>query len=435
MSRPRKGRAARIMVVDDDPGLLRLLTIRLRAAHYDVEPVPSARAALDACSVGRPDLVLTDLRMADMDGIGLLKELHGRWPGLGVIMLTAHGTIPDAVKATQSGAFSFLTKPVEKEKLLEEVRRALSASGFADVSDDPDYAFVTRSPVLESCLAKARLLSTTDSAVLVSGEPGTGKEFIARSIHRSSRRRDRALIAVDCSAYEESSGHLSLMREVQNAQDGTLLLLHVGDLPFAQQDWLNAALSADDDERVRTGLQQRPNVRLMTTSEQRLDKLIESQGFSSDLLHCLGGVSIEMPSLAKRREDIPLLVSRFLDEVANEFGQDRKNLSPEAQELVAATRWPGNVRELRQVIREVAAMTTGPIIPAELIRQSIGHTSTLPSFDEARDEFTRTYLIQLLRISEGNVSQAARLAKRNRTDFYKLMTRHSISPDDFKDQK
>jgi two-component system, NtrC family, response regulator GlrR len=419
------------MVVDDDPGLLRLLTIRLRAAQHEVEPVPSADAALEACARRRPDLVLTDLRMADMDGIDLLKELQSRWPGLSVILLTAHGTIPDAVRATQAGAFSFLTKPVDKEHLQAEVRRALKASGFADAASDSNPEFVTRSPILESCLAKARLLATTDSAVLVSGEPGTGKEFIARSIHKSSKRRERPLVAVDCSAIDEPD-HLSLADELRTADGGTLLLLHVGDLPFPEQDWLANALSAENDQRARAGLHSPPNVRVMTTSEQPLEKLLDNQGFSADLLNRLGGVSIEMPSLAKRREDIPLLVSRFLDEVAVEFEQDRKNLSPEALEVVAATRWPGNVRELRQVIREVAALTTGPIIPDELIRQAIGHTSTLPSFDEARDEFTRNYLIQLLRITEGNVSQAARLARRNRTDFYKLMTRHKISPDEFK---
>jgi two-component system response regulator GlrR len=206
VSDARRGRSARIVVVDDDPGLLRLLSIRLRAEKYEVEPVSSAHAAVEAVARSRPDLVITDLRMPGTDGISLLRELQRRWPALSVILLTAHGTIPDAVRATQSGAFSFLTKPVEKEQLLDEVRRALKASGFADSTDYAQREFLTRNAALEDCLAKARMVAGTDTAVLISGEPGTGKELLAKAIHRQSPRRERPLVSIGCSSLDESDG-------------------------------------------------------------------------------------------------------------------------------------------------------------------------------------------------------------------------------------
>ena len=182
-------------MVDDDPGLLRLLTIRLRAENYEVEAVESAAAALAACVRFRPDLVITDLRMDQMDGIGLLKELQSRWPGLRVIILTAHGTIPDAVHATQSGAFGFLTKPVDKQELLDHVQKALKVSGFAHVDEDWRANIITRNQLMEDKLAQANMVAGTDARVLLTGESGTGKELLARAIHEASPRRNKPFVA------------------------------------------------------------------------------------------------------------------------------------------------------------------------------------------------------------------------------------------------
>src|SRR5580693_456906 len=197
-------RKARILVVDDDPGLLRLLTIRLRAESYDVEAVESAALALAAAGRFRPDLVISDLRMDQMDGIGLLKELQNRWPGLKVILLTAHGTIPDAVQATQMGAFGFLTKPVDKQELLDHVQKALRISGFGASDEDWRADFITRSPLMEEKLAQAHMVAGTDARVLITGESGTGKELLARAIHKASPRRNRPFVSINCSAMAEN---------------------------------------------------------------------------------------------------------------------------------------------------------------------------------------------------------------------------------------
>ncbi|MCM2310753.1 MAG: response regulator [Steroidobacteraceae bacterium] len=419
MSRPAR-RTPRILVVDDDPGLLRLLTIRLRAEKYEVEPADSGEKALAAVARFRPDLVITDLRMAQMDGIALLRELQRRWPSLNVIMLTAHGTIPDAVKATQSGAFSFLTKPVEKEQLLDEVRRALKTSGFADTTaEDWRARFATRSPLLEDCLAKAHMVAGTDASVLITGEPGTGKELLAKAMHRASARNEGPFVTVDCGALDGPSGEAELGHVLGQARSGSVFLRSVDDLPGALQPVLARALASAD-------------VRLLATSDRRLDELAADDRYSKDLLERLSAVHIDLPPLSKRREDIPLLVQQCLDDVAAETSQPKRSCSPEAMELLASARWPGNIRQLRMVVRQAAATGAGPVITPEQVQEAQGQTTQLPSFDEARDEFTRSYLVQLLQITEGNVSQAARMAKRNRTDFYKLLAKHGVEPEKFK---
>jgi two-component system response regulator GlrR len=422
MTRPAK-RTPKILVVDDDPGLLRLLTIRLRSQKYEVEPAENAAKALSIITRFRPDLVITDLRMAEMDGIALLRELQRRWPSLNVIMLTAHGTIPDAVKATQSGAFAFLTKPVEKEQLLEEVRRALKTSGFADTDEDWRTEFATRSPLVEDRLAKAHLVAATDSSVLITGEPGTGKELLARAIHRASARREGPFVSVDCSALEADNGggDVKLRAVVDDARGGSLFLRNVDDLASPLQTLLIECLQGTRDLRV------------MATSDRRPDELASDGRFPTDLLEIVSAVHIDLPPLGKRREDIPLLAAQCLDDAINESGAPKRTLSPEAMEALASAKWPGNVRQLRMVVRQAATLGAGAVITAEQVQEALGQATQLPSFDEARDEFTRTYLVQLLQITQGNVSQAARMAKRNRTDFYKLLTKHDLKPEEFKE--
>jgi two-component system response regulator GlrR len=440
-------RKARILVVDDDPGLLRLLTIRLRAENYEVEAVESAALALAATSRFRPELVITDLRMDNMDGIGLLKELQSRYPGLKVIILTAHGTIPDAVHATQLGAFGFLTKPVDKQELLDQVQKALKISGFVDSDEDWRSEIITRSSVVEEKLSQAHMVAGTDARVLITGESGTGKELLARAIHNASPRRAKPFVAINCSAMAENLleselfGHIKgsftgAVRDhaglFQAADGGTLLLDEIGDMPMRLQVKLLRVLQENNIRPIGAADPIPVNVRVVSATHRDLQQLMMSGQFREDLYYRLNVVHIEMPPLNRRREDIPLLVSHFLAQISNESGV-RKIYAPEAVELLATADWPGNIRQLANVVRQNVALSQTPIIPVELVQQSLGGTqSKLPSFDEARDEFTRSYLSQILQITGGNVSQAARLAKRNRTDFYKLLSRHQLTPEDFK---
>ena len=424
-------RKARILVVDDDPGLLRLLTIRLRAENYEVEPMENGVQALAAASRFRPDLVISDLRMDQLDGIGLLKELQTRWPGLKVILLTAHGTIPDAVHATQMGAFGFLTKPVEKQELLAQVQKALKISGFVDAAEDWRADFITRSAIMEEKLGQAHMVAGTDARVLITGESGTGKEMLARAIHLASPRRSKTFVTVNCSGLAEEQFDGRLFR---SAEGGTLLLDQVGSLPVPAQLRLLQVLK-ESAVQTAAGAEAIPvNVRIISTTSEDLPALLASGQFRDDLYYRLNVVHIDMPPLSRRREDIPVLVAHFLAEISKQTGQ-RKIFAPEAIELLATSDWPGNVLQLANIVRQCCALAQTPIIPVELVQQSLGGTQAkLPSFDEARDEFTRSYLSQILQITGGNVSQAARLAKRNRTDFYKLLGRHQLVPDDFKEK-
>jgi two-component system response regulator GlrR len=439
----------RILLVDDDPGLLRLLSIRLNAEGYDIVAVESASEALAALPRFRPDLVITDLRMEHMDGIGLLKEIQRQRPGLCVLLLTAHGTIPDAVEATQSGAFGFLTKPIDKEQLLDYVLRAMKISGLTKTVDEWNTDIVTRSPVMEACLQQARMVADTDTRVLLTGESGTGKELLAKAIHRASARRDKAFVAINCSAMPENlleselfghekgaftGAHRSHKGLFQAADGGTLLLDEIGDMPMRLQIKLLRVLQEAQVRPVGSTDALPIDTRVISATHQNLGDLMMARTFREDLYYRLNVVNIQLPPLRNRREDIPLLVEHFLVQIADETGQERKVYAPEAVECLVAADWPGNVRQLYNVVRQNVALSPARIISAEQARSSLGEqtTSSLPSFSEAREEFTRNYLSQLLQITGGNVSQASRLAKRNRTDFYKLLGRHQLNPDHFK---
>lgn len=438
----------KILLVDDDPGLLRLLSIRLRAEGFEVEAVESAELALAVLHRFRPDLVITDLRMDKMDGIGLLKELQSRAPGLRVLIITAHGTIPDAVVATQSGAFGFLTKPIDKDELMGTIERAMKVSGAPEADHDWAEDIITRNQAVKETLAQAKLVAATDARVLITGESGTGKELMAKAIHRASRRSDKPFVAINCSAMAENLLESELFGHekgaftgatrshkglFQQAEGGTLLLDEIGDMPMRLQVKLLRVLQENQVRPVGSTDAIQVDVRVISATHRDLMDMMRNGRFREDLYYRLNVVNIRIPVLDKRREDIPLLVSHFLQEIAKESGQERKVYAPEAVEMLVAAEWPGNIRQLYNVVRQNAALSRSPVISAELVQSSLGeHAGKLASFSDARDEFTRNYLSQILQITTGNVSQAARLAKRNRTDFYKLLARHDLNPEAFK---
>jgi two-component system response regulator GlrR len=424
-------RQARILVVDDDAAVRDLLTARLTRARYTVDAADCARTALDACVRSRPNLVISDLRMPDMDGLALLKELKSRWPLLQVIILTGHGTIAEAVDATQRGAFGFLIKPVGNEEFLQQVQRAVAASTFTPVPEDWRASIVSRSQLMNERMELANRAAGSDVPVILSGENGTGKELFARAIHAASARREKPFISLSCRDVAQNLlmqalfGDESDVGALARANEGSLLLGEIGDLPIPVQATLAKFL--------RNGYEARANVRLICTTSRALKQLVESGHFLQELYSEINILPIEIPELGRRREDIPLLVSHFLEQAAEPGGQ-KKIYSREAIELLATNDWPGNVRQLFDLVKRHVAMAGGKVMTREFVQKSLGTDAPhLPTYSEARDRFSREYLAANLQRTAGNVSQSARLAKRNRSDFYKLLARYRLHPDDFKD--
>lgn len=436
------------MVIDDDAGFLRLFSMRLEDKGYGTLAIESARQALDALRESRPDLVISDLRMDGMDGIELLSELQTRCPGLPVLILTAHGTIPEAVTATQNGAFGFLTKPVDHEELQQRITEALSISPVVNDSGESWRAgFATRNGIMEGILDTARRLAPTRSTMLIRGPSGSGKEVLARAVHGASGRKGE-FVAFNCAAIPAelleselfgyrtgaftgaTRNHAGLFEQANN---GTLLLDEIGDMPKILQA---KVLRVIEDGQVRPLGSERSikvDVRIVSATNRDLDKAILDGDFREDLFYRLNVVSVELPPLSDRVEDIPLLVMRRLTQIADQTGSPRKSLSSEAMEVLMSQKWPGNVRQLQNVIDQTVALSPSPVISAEIVRSTLGaRAMNLPSLSEARDRFMRGYLIQLLAATSGNVTRAAKLARRNRTDFHKLLARYDVDASSFK---
>ncbi len=441
-----------VLIVDDDPDILKLLEIRLSAAGYRVAAADSGEKALAQLAATRPQAVITDLRMSGMDGMALFEEVHKANPVLPVIVLTAHGTIPDAVAATQRGVFSYLTKPFEAKTLLAEVERAIALGGTgtraAERTEEWHSDIITRSPVMQDILAKARLVADNDASVFIFGESGSGKEMLARAIHRASPRRDYQFVAINCAAIPEQLLESELFGHVKGsftgatrdhkglfvaANDGTLFLDEIGDMPLPLQAKLLRVLQERKVRPVGSTQSHDVRVRIISATHRNIDDEMKTGRFREDLYYRLNVVSFMLPTLAERREDVPLLANHFLRDLAARYNKKINGFAPEAIELLVSASWPGNVRQLYNVVEQAVALCTTSLIPVTWVEQAIQNQQTaFASFEEARKKFEREYLTQLLKITSGNVTQAARLAKRNRTEFYKLLQRHELEPALFK---
>jgi two-component system, NtrC family, response regulator GlrR len=447
---------ARILVVDDDRNLLELIKMRLESLNYEVTTSLTETEARKAVNDASFDLSIVDLQLGDYDGITLMEEFHAINPGMPVIILTAHGSIESAVEAMKKGAYTYITKPFEAKELGLQIERALEnkrlTSEIKRLKDllREGYAFeniVARSNKMQRLLEMVSRVAKTESTIYIHGESGTGKELIAKAIHLESTRNERPFVAVNCAAIPESLIESELFGHEKGAftgavkstkglfvqaHEGTIFLDEIGDLPLATQSRFLRILQ----ERQCCPLgSEKPidvDVRVIVATNKDLEELVSKGLFREDLFYRIHVIPILLPPLRERKEDIPLLVEHFLRKLNRKMKKNVNGLTSMALQRLMHHEWPGNVRELENTLEYAVAMTRDNVIPDDLILPTKAKTPELKTLREAREEFEKEYLTNLVKLTEGNVTRAAEMAGKYRADFYNLLKKYNIQHGDYK---
>jgi two-component system response regulator GlrR len=448
----------RILVVDDDRNLIELIRIRLETANYEVTTALNERDALQAVKNQVFDLAIVDLRLINQDGLALMEEIHLINPEIPVIILTAHGSIENAVEAMKKGAYSYITKPFEPRDLLFQIEKALENRRLTSeiqrlkdlLLERYDFAnIIAKSEKMQAVLEAVSRIAKTDSTVYLHGESGTGKEVIAKAIHIASDRREKSFVAINCAAIPETLleselfGHekgafTGAVRSTKGlftqAHEGTLFLDEIGEMPLSIQAKLLRALEERQFYPIGGEKPVRVDVRVIVATKKDLEEEVKKANFREDLFYRIHVIPISLPPLRDRKEDIPHLVDHFLKKVSHQMKKDVKGLSPHAMQKLMIYDWPGNVRELENTIEYAVAMTQQETITDEYILQTkAAPQGALKPLKESKEAFEREYLVHILQVCEGNVSRAAKISGKYRADFYDLLRKHNIKPHDYKD--
>jgi len=464
-----------ILVVDDNPNLLELIRMRLESADYDVIATGDEAEAVKAIKEQLFDLCIVDLMLANGDGLALMDEFRGINPELPTIILTAHGSIQSAVEAMRRGAYSYLTKPFEPADLLLQIDRALENRKLnyeikrlkEIIHERYDFAnIIARSGKMRAVLDVVSRIAKLDSTVHIHGESGTGKELIAKAIHLASDRKDKPFVALNCAALPESlleselfghekgafTGAVKSTRGLfTQAHGGTLFLDEIGDMPRATQSKLLRVLQERQFYPVGSEVPLEVDVRVIVATNKDLEDQVRKGMFRDDLFYRIHVIPVNLPPLRDRKDDIVPLLEHFLKKYSEHMKKEVKGLTPEALRKVMLHDWPGNVRELENTIEYAVAMTQSDTVTEDFILQGKNLTterapnflqdsmeepsSGLKPLKDARDAFERDYLVQVLSMTEGNVSQAAKLAGKYRADFYDLLKKHDLKAHEFKKSK
>jgi two-component system response regulator GlrR len=438
----------RLLVVDDDQEILTLLSNWLTREGFTISTAISGEQALAEVHTNKPNLVITDLYMNGMSGMQLLSAIHSDNPLFPVIMLSGQAQIPDAIKATHLGCSAFLTKPIDQAELVNQVKQVLRLTKDRKAGDGFAKNILYRSKQMADLLELAESVADSNVTVFITGATGTGKEVIAKTIHDGSARSDHPFIAVNCGAIPEHLLESELFGHEKGAftgantrheglfmaaNGGTLFLDEIGDMPLNLQVKLLRVLQDLEVRPVGSTRTYPVDVRIISATHKDLEKAVHEGEFREDLYYRLKVVPLHMPSLAERNDDIPLLADHFLQQYAEKNRKKIKHFAPAAVEYLMASTWPGNIRQLINVVDLCATLCKTDVIPLSLVKKALqDRPQQIKTLKEVKQECEKNYLMSVLRISSGNVANAARIAGRNRTEFYKLLGQHNLDPADYR---
>ena len=451
---------SQVLVVDDDASMQRMLRQRLEREGYAVQTAPNGEEGLDLIRKEVFNLIITDLRMPKLRGDELVRAVSQFNPNIPIIVMTAYGEVNEAVELMQDGIYHYVTKPFDVEDLVLKVKRALdkqiTTSEARQVRNKimsrrkSDY-IVGSCPKIEELLTQISIVAQNDVPVIIYGESGTGKELVARAIHYTGKRADRPFVVENCGAIPENLIENELFGHVkgaytdartdqkglfEEAHGGTLFLDEIGELPTTTQVKFLRVLQDGEFKRIGSTRPIRVDVRVIAATNKDLIQAIADKSFREDLFYRLNVIPVHIPPLRERKEDIPLLINHFLTEFNKELGKVVEGFSPAAIQKMMTYQWPGNVRELKNKVKQAMVLTRNNVITAEDLFFHVPVSSNkFQSFKEAKREFEKEYISQVLRICQGNISQAARLAKKDRKDFYDVMKKYGIQPEAFRKQQ
>ncbi|MEN6331827.1 MAG: sigma-54 dependent transcriptional regulator [Smithella sp.] len=448
----------RLLVVDDDLNILKVLKMRLESEGYYVETASDIAGAKELAVKNEYELALLDMKFTGGNGIELMKSIHEVDQDLPVIILTAHGTIESAVEAMKEGAYIYLTKPFDHRELLLQIKNGIEKSNLSrEVKRlrniiNKDYTIhniVGRSEAMKQVFDLTALAAQSNSSVFISGESGTGKGMIARALHQLSDRKDKPFVSLNCAAIPETlleselfgfekgafTGAVTNKKGLFLQADGGMIFLdEISEIPLSMQGKLLKAI--EEKEFYPLGAQKpvKVDIRIVSASNKEIEKEVEKGIFRSDLFYRIHVIPIRIPPLRERKEDIPLLVEYFLGKCAAKMNKQIKSITPQALKKIMVYSWPGNVRELENVIECAAVMARDDVINEDMlvITNSKMDENAFLSFKESKNDFERNYLVELMKISKGNVSQAAKMAGKYRADLYAMLEKHKLNPLDFR---
>ncbi len=448
---------ARLLIVDDESGIRGALEQLFEYEGHEVRTAEDGIDGIDLAGEFRPDVIFLDVKMPGLDGLDVLQRIRADDPGALVVMISGHGTIDTAVEATRKGAYDFLEKPLDTDRLLVTLRRALELKGLTESMADlrsqieSRYEIVGNSYPVRQVLERVERVAPTDARVLVTGENGTGKELVARAIHRLSSRAERPFVEVNCAAIPseliESAlfGHIKgsftgavadQAGKFEQADTGTLFLDEVGDMSQDAQAKVLRALEQGVITRVGGSKSIEVDVRVIAATNKELAEEIDAGHFREDLFYRLNVVPIHVPSLRERREDVPMLVRHFTELMATREGVTPRRFETAAIERLQSLSWPGNVRELRNTVERLLILAPQQTVRLEDVEALASGRSVQPglggellateSFSEFKDGAERAYIQQKLRENDWNVAETARRIDMPRSNLYKKIEKYGL---------